>query len=171
MGTQDDGGPYGAAFDALNVFDLQVMWNAQPRPRSRSRAIAGGGIRLDLPMRPYRARLPAAAGDEEPARYLDILSYRQRPTWRLAYRNFGEYEALVTNQSVEARPEIAGVRWYEIRRVWRVCRPPAGHIRATGRRESLDGQRGAMDRNGNIALGYSVVNGGTSSRAFATRAG
>ena len=27
VGTQDDGGPYGAAFDALNVFDLQIIWN------------------------------------------------------------------------------------------------------------------------------------------------
>src|ERR1700730_9643805 len=40
---------------------------------------------------------------------------RERPTWRLAYRNFKDYEALVTNQSVEALPGVAGVRWYEIR--------------------------------------------------------
>ncbi len=31
--------------------------------------------------------------------------------------NFGTHEALVTNQAVEARPGIAGVRWYEVRRV------------------------------------------------------
>ena len=43
-------------------------------------------------------------GITNPAQYLDILSYRQRPTWRLAYRNFGTYESLVTNQSVEAPP-------------------------------------------------------------------
>ena len=55
-------------------------------------------------------------GITNPAQYLDILSYRQRPTWRLAYRNFGTYEALVTNQSVEALAGIAGVRWYELRR-------------------------------------------------------
>jgi hypothetical protein len=47
---------------------------------------------------------------------LDILSYRQRPTWRLAYRNFGTHRSLVTSQSVEARPGIAGMRWYELRR-------------------------------------------------------
>src|SRR4030095_11085981 len=29
VGSQDDGGPYGAGFDALNVFDLLVIWNAQ----------------------------------------------------------------------------------------------------------------------------------------------
>jgi hypothetical protein len=47
---------------------------------------------------------------------IDILSYRQRPTWRLAYRNFGTHESLVTSQAVEARPGIAGMRWYELRR-------------------------------------------------------
>ena len=30
VGSQDDGGPYGAGFDALNVFDLLVIWNTQP---------------------------------------------------------------------------------------------------------------------------------------------
>ncbi len=55
-------------------------------------------------------------GITNPNQYLDILSYRQRPTYRLAYRNFGTYESYVTNQSVEAAPGVAGVRWYEIRR-------------------------------------------------------
>src|SRR5207249_5129658 len=55
-------------------------------------------------------------GVTDGSRFLDILSYRQRPTYRLAYRNFGTYEARVTNQSVEALPGVAGVRWYEIRR-------------------------------------------------------
>ena len=41
-------------------------------------------------------------GITDPAQFLDILSYRQRPTLRLAYRNLGTYESLVTNQSVEA---------------------------------------------------------------------
>jgi hypothetical protein len=47
---------------------------------------------------------------------IDSLTTRQRPIRRLAYRNFGDHESLVTNQSVEARPRIVGVRWYEIRR-------------------------------------------------------
>ena len=45
-----------------------------------------------------------------PLQKLDILSYRQRVTYRLAHRNFGTDEAMVTNQSVEAQPGIAGVR-------------------------------------------------------------
>jgi len=85
-----------------------------------------------------------------------ILSYRQRPTWRLAYRNFGSYEALVTNQSVEARPGIADVRWYAIRRpgdqpfVFQqgTYAPDDGTHRWMG---SV-----AMDRKSNMAVGFSV---------------
>ena len=90
---------------------------------------------------------------------LDILSYRQRPTWRLAYRNFGTYESLVTSQSVEARPGIAGMRWYEIRRpgiapvVWQ----QGTHAPTDGLHRWMGSV--AMDRRGNMALGYSVSNG------------
>ncbi len=56
------------------------------------------------------------------------------------------YEALVTNQSVEALPGVAGVRWYEIRRdePATYSRLPAGHVRAGRRRPPLDG----LDRAG-----------------------
>jgi hypothetical protein len=33
---------------------------------------------------------------------IDHLGYRQRPLFRLAYRNLGDHESLVTNQSVSA---------------------------------------------------------------------
>ena len=98
-------------------------------------------------------------GITNPAQYLDILSYRQRPTWRLAYRNFKDYEALVTNQSVEAMPGVAGARWYEIRR----SATGTYSIHQQGTYAPGDGVHrwmgsAAMDRKGNIALGYSVVN-------------
>src|SRR5437660_11512479 len=110
--------------DALNVWDLFIQWKANPQ--------ASIVFRGSLPVVPFDSifpcgvvpgSLPPSARDclPEPgvtdgSRFLDILSYRQRPTWRLAYRNFKDYEALVTNQSVEAAPGVAGVRWYEIRR-------------------------------------------------------
>ena len=71
-------------------------------------ADAGGLVRLVFPCGPSRGCIPQP-GITNPDQYLDILSYRQRPTWRLAYRNIGTYEALVTNQSVEAP------------RAWRAC--------------------------------------------------
>jgi len=32
VGTQDDEGPYGAPFDAINVFKFSVIWSSTPRP-------------------------------------------------------------------------------------------------------------------------------------------
>jgi hypothetical protein len=96
-------------------------------------------------------------GITDPAQFLDILSYRQRPMWRLQYRNFGTHESLVTNQSVEARPGIAGVRWWELR----TPRDPVLHQEGTWAPD--DGVHRwmgsvALDKQGNLALGYSVVN-------------
>lgn len=160
VGTQDDGGPYGATFDALNIWDLSVKWQATP--------IASISLVAQLPVASFDSIFPCAPtsrdclpqpGITDPTRYLDILSYRQRPTFRLAYRNFKSYESLVTNQSVEALPGIAGVRWYEIRRV-----NGAYSLYQQGTYAPNDGVHRwmgsiAMDKRGNMALGYSVVNG------------
>src|SRR5439155_10267754 len=126
VGTHDDGGPYGATFDALNIWELNVKWQAN--------SVASITLKTQLPVASFDSIFPCGpAGPPgsgltgrdclpQPGiaptanNRLDILSYRQRPTFRLAYRNFGTYESLVTNQSVEAMPSVAGVRWYEIRR-------------------------------------------------------
>jgi hypothetical protein len=160
VGTQDDGAHYGATFDALNIWELSVHWRSTPT--------ASIALAAQLPTEPFDSIYPCAPtsrdclpqpGITNPAQYLDILSYRQRPTFRLAYRNFGTYETLVTNQSVEARPATAGARWYEIRRV-----DGTYSIQQQGTYAPSDGVHrwmgsAAMDKNGNIALGYSVVNG------------
>jgi hypothetical protein len=159
VGTQDDDGPYDAQFDALNIWELSVDWD---------RDWAALSLVAQLPVAEFDSLFPCAPtsrdclpqpGIIDQNQYLDILSYRQRPTWRLAYRNFGNYEALVTTQSVEARPSVAGMRWYEIRRAAGVY---SLHQQGTySPDEAVHRWMGsiAMDRVGNIALGYSVVNG------------
>lgn len=90
---------------------------------------------------------------------LDALN--DRLMFRLAYRNFGDHEALVVNQSVgvtNTSPPV-GVRWYQLTTSavgandWSVVQqgtfaPVDGNSRWMG---SI-----AMDHNGNIALGYSL---------------
>lgn len=166
VGTQDDSADYGATFDALNIWELSVKWSAHPT--------ASLSLATQLPTAPFDSIYPCRPtardclpepGIVNPAQYLDILSYRQRPTWRLAYRNFGTYESLVTNQSVEAARGVAGARWYEIRRTG--SRPPATityAIQQQGTYAPRDGVHRwmgsiAQDKKGNMALGYSVVNG------------
>jgi hypothetical protein len=164
VGTQDDDHPYGAPFDALNIFELSVQWNSKP--------VASLKLAAQLPVAEFDSLFPCAPtsrdclpqpGITNPAQYLDILSYRQRPTWRLAYRNFGTYESLVTSQSVEARPGIAGMRWYEIRRSENP-KPSTYAVYQQGTYAPNDGVHRwmgsiAQDWQGNMALGYSVVNG------------
>jgi hypothetical protein len=160
VGTQDDNASYGATFDALNIWELSVQWNANPE--------ASIGLKTQLPVASFDSIFPCAPdsrdclpqpGITNPAQYLDILSYRQRPTFRLAYRNFGTYESLLTNQSVEALPGIAGARWYEIRRTGGSYSVFQQGTFAPG--DGVHRWMGsvAMDKSGNIALGYSVVNG------------
>jgi hypothetical protein len=161
VGTQDDGGPYGATFDALNVYDLSVNWKKLSTASLKLAAqLPVAAFDSIFPCGPVSARdcLPQP-GITDPTQYLDILSYRQRPTWRLAYRNFGRYEALVTNQSIEAAPSVAGVRWYEIRRTKGVYSLFQQGTFAPG--DGVHRWMGsvAMDRQSNMALGYSVVNG------------
>jgi hypothetical protein len=167
VGTQDDGGPYGATVDALNIWDFDVKWRSTP--------VASIVLKAQLPVAAFDSVFPCGVvpGSQPPesrdclpqpgvtdgSQYLDILSYRQRPTWRLAYRNKGAYETMVTNQSVEALPGVAGARWYEIRRTG-----GAYSVHQQGTYAPGDGVHRwmgsiAADKNGNMALGYSVVNG------------
>src|SRR6266478_2009396 len=164
VGTQDDGATYGATFDALNIWELDVHWN------SKTPATASLELATQLPTAAFDSIFPCAPtsrdclpqpGITNPAQYLDILSYRQRPTFRLAYRNFNTYETMVTNQSVEAAPGVAGVRWYEIRRTGSTYSIYQQGTFAPG--DGVHRWMGsiAMDKKGDIALGYSVVNGTT----------
>ena len=160
VGTQDDDIPYGATSDAINIWDFSVQWKAKP--------VASITFAKQLPVAPFDSNFPCSPtsrdclpqpGITDPNQYLDILSYRQRPTFRLAFRKFGTTYSMVTNQSVEAAPGVAGVRWYEIRRnasgysVYQqgTFAPDDGVHRWMG---SI-----AQDHVGNAALGYSVVNG------------
>jgi hypothetical protein len=77
--------------------------------------------------------------------------------FRLQYRNFGDYEVLLANHTVNAGSGRAGVRWYEFRKEagdWSIYQqgtyaPADGQYRWMG---SI-----AMNGNGDIALGYSLA--------------
>lgn len=154
VGTQDDNGPYGAPYDAINMWAFLVRWGNTPFG-SFQRIAQLRVANFDSAF-PCGASGRACIAQPDTNNKIDVLSYRQRPIWRLAYRNFGTYESLVTNQSVEARPGIAGVRWYEIRNPLR-----APQVYQQGTFAPNDGVNRwmgsvAMDKFGNMAAGYSV---------------
>ncbi len=85
---------------------------------------------------------------------LDVIA--DRLMYRVQYRNFGSYQTLVANHTVDVGSDHAGVRWYELRDSgsgWALYQEgtyaPDNDHRWMG---SM-----AMDKAGNIALGYSVA--------------
>jgi hypothetical protein len=117
---------------------------------------------ITIPVAPFTIACPNEYGgpcvrQPSPGEPLDALG--DRLMHRLAYRNFGTREALVVNHSVQ-QPGAptdgpVGVRWYEIRN-------PGGaagvYQQGTWAPDGLSRWMGsiAMDKMGNIALGYSV---------------
>jgi methionine-rich copper-binding protein CopC len=84
---------------------------------------------------------------------LDSLA--DRLMYRLAYRNFSDHESLVVDHSVTAGNTTVGVRWYELRDP---NGTPTVYQQGTYAPDSTDRWMGsiAMDRNGDVALGFSV---------------
>ncbi|MEP6666896.1 MAG: hypothetical protein ABJA81_10645 [Nocardioidaceae bacterium] len=160
VGTQDDDWVYGATFDAVNIWNFKVKWNSKATSSlSLGAQLATAPFDTNFPCAPDSRDCLAQPGITDPTRYIDTLASRQRPTWRLAYRNFGNHESLVTNQTVEAAPGVAGARWYEIKRVGTTY-----SLQQQGTFAPADGVNRwmgsiAQDKSGNMALGYSVVNG------------
>jgi hypothetical protein len=155
MGSMDNGATYGAPQDALTLWKFTADFTT---PANSTFVLTH-----TIPILPYDTMFAPCSGRScipQPgtSNKIDILSYRQRPMHRLAYRNFGTHESLVTNQSVEAVANIAGIRWWEIR-------DPDGSpvifqegTYAPGATDGIHRWMGsiAMDQSGNMALGYSA---------------
>jgi hypothetical protein len=156
VGSMDNGGGYGAPQDALTLWKFHADFVT---PANSTFTLTN-----TLPVSAFDSIFPCAPSAREcipqptTTTKIDHLGYRQRPTYRLAYRNFGTYESLVTNQSVEAPANIAGIRWYEIRS------PNSSPVifqegtYSPGATDGIHRWMGsiAQDRAGNMALGYSV---------------
>src|SRR5262249_32518495 len=90
----------------------------------------------------------------QPGMTQKLDSLADRLMYRLAYRNFGDHESLVVNQSVTAGSSV-GVRWYEIRNPDGTT--PTVYQQGTYAPDATYRWMGsvAMDGAGDIALGYS----------------
>jgi len=111
---------------------------------------------------------------------VDALS--NRPMMQLKYRNFGSFEAMVFNQTIDVRGsmpiptanEVAGIRWYELQKSgidWTIRQQGTFAPQpsdTTSENQLLHRWMGsaAMDRDGNIALGYSIVNDDDNNEVF-----
>jgi hypothetical protein len=80
-------------------------------------------------------------------------SLADRPMYRLAYRNFGDHQALVFNHSV-----TSGVRWYELRSSVSASAVFSVYQQGTFAPDTTYRWMGsaAMDQAGDLAIGYSA---------------
>lgn len=122
---------------------------------------------LAVPVAPFTIACPSTYGGacvQQPAPGETLNTLADRLMYRLAYRNFGDREALVVNHSVQQDGAAAdgplGVRWYELR-------APNGAV-ALYQQGTLAPDADsrwmasiAMDKAGNTALGYSVSGAAT----------
>jgi hypothetical protein len=89
-------------------------------------------------------------------RRLDSLG--NRAMYKFAYRNMGTYETWVTTQSVDENgADHAAPRWYELRNLYTA---PVVYQQSTYSPDATHRWLGSMatDKDGNIAIGYSVSN-------------
>ncbi len=155
VGSMDLGGPYSAPQDALTLWKFVTDFTT---PANSSITLANTlNVATFDSIYPCSGRqcLPQAGSTSR----LDILSYRQRALNRLAYRNLGTHESLVTNQSVEAAANMAGIRWWEIRSP---NSSPVVFQEGTFAPGVTDGVHRwmasiAQDSAGNMAMGYSAT--------------
>lgn len=134
----------------LNMYTVDVDWNNTANSSISSPVIINTSG--------YNASLNQVT-QKGTSQKLDDLS--DRLMFRLQYRNFNTYQAMVCNHSVNVGSGRAGVRWYELRNDgsgWDLYQegtyaPDDGENRWMG---SI-----AMDAAGNIALGYSVASTNT----------
>ena len=88
---------------------------------------------------------------------LDAIA--DRLMFRLAYRNFGDHESVVGNYTVSSGG-VAGIRWFELRNV--TSGPATVFQQSTYQPDTTWRWMGsaAMDRSGNLALGFSASSSG-----------
>lgn len=149
---QVDGERFGGG-DRIEIFAFGVDWN-NPAASTLTQLAS-------LPTAPFDSVLCTAdllgACVPQPGVAQRLETLTAWPMWRLQYRNFSSHEALVFNHTIDVdRRDHAGIRWYELRR------PPGGNwtIAQQGDYAPDDVHRWmgsvAMNRNGTMALGYSV---------------
>jgi hypothetical protein len=140
------------ASSSLNMWKMHVDW-ATPANTTLSAAI-------NIPVTAFNAACGGGTCIPQAGTRQQLDSLADRLMYRLAYRNFGDHESLLANHSVaigtRKRDTYAGVRWYELRNL--SATTPTVYQQSTYAPDSTFRWLGsiAMDKMGNIALGYSA---------------
>jgi hypothetical protein len=142
--------------DALRVWNFHVDWTT---PANSYFGTSGSPFTpsqtlYTADVNPTICSLSPCIDQPGTAQNLDEIS--DRLMHRLQYRNFADYQTMVTNHTVSIGSNNAGIHWYELRNTgsgWTIYQegtygPADGASRWMG---SI-----AMDQSGNMALGFSI---------------
>jgi hypothetical protein len=139
--------------DLLSLFKFHVDWT-----NVLSSTFTGP---VEVPVAEFDSDMCEASREAcipQPGVTQKLETISDRIMFRLAYRNFGDHESIVLNHTVDASGTgQAGVRWYELRSPGTI---PTIYQQGTYAPDANNRWMGsiAMDRDGNMALGYSVSN-------------
>ena len=148
--AQMDDNAYGYSPDQLQLWNFHVDW-ANPSASTFTQAKV-------LPTAAFDANMCSGSRNciqqQGTTRRLDAIA--DRLMYRLQYRNFGSYQTLVLNHTVDVNStDRAGLRWYELRDAgtgWNIYQQGTFSPDATRRWMGSV----AMDSSGNIGMGYSA---------------
>ncbi len=155
----DDTSWTGDPVDTIRLWEFDVDWQT---PLNSTFGLSGqpnqtlATSNVDPNMCNY-AR--ACIAQPDTSNKLDALS--DRLMYRLQYRNYGDYQMLLTNHTVDVDSnDQAGIHWFELQRT---TGPWIVYQEGLHAPDTSDRWMGsiAADASGNIALGYSVVNSTT----------
>jgi hypothetical protein len=132
---------------SLNVWQFHVDW-ATPANSTLSGPVSVAGVA------PFNEACPGAIACIPAQKGVGLDPMSDRILYRLSYRNFGGYESLLVNHTVDDGAGNIGIRWYEIR----TPASPGVFQQGTYIPDLNYRWMGsiAQDKSGNIAVGYSV---------------
>jgi hypothetical protein len=117
-------------------------------------------LKTDIPVAPFSEACGGGVCVPQLGTTQQLDSVGDRLMYRLAFRNFGDHEALVVNHSVAAGSSV-GVRWYELRAPVSPSGTFSRFQQGTFAPDATYRWMGsaAMDGSGDIGLGYSASSG------------
>jgi hypothetical protein len=150
----------------LNLWKFHVDW-ATPANTSLTGPVA-------VPVTAFAAACAGGTCIPQAGTTQKLDSLADRAMYRLAYRNYGTHESLVVNHAVKigtgTRTSYTGTRWYELRNPSAAAPTVFQQSTYAPDKESRWMGSIAMDKMGNVALGYSASSGSIKpALRFATR--
>ena len=148
--------------NSLNLWGFHVDW-----ANTANTTLTGP---VNLPVASFSRACNGSNCVPQPSTSQKLDSLGDRLMYRLAYRNFGDHESLVVNHSVSVggtllKSGVSSVRWYELRNATGFTlagATPVVYQQGTlGTADGIHRWMGsiAMDRSGDIAVGYSASSG------------